>query len=257
MNFKCQKVSMIFAALEKVSDSLSLFDLLFGKRYEDDTIENRTLYDLEITAKRARSLRNDYAFVALWLLTIPAMTFGVFFIGLSLNRFHIKTLIFSIFLSAVFMIVGNNFKHKKSAVELRYEAAQEEYDDLERKKQMLDWANSIFKFDVAVVDRVFEKLEGKLFDYSFDKFKTENRKPRYFEIDELFFEKLEAFLDLRESYNNYNADIQTQQNYNEIKSLLHKHACEYYMSLENFNVKQGKTMVDVTLKIFKELEGKA
>lgn len=237
------------------SNTISLFDLLFGKNYENDTIENRTLYDLEITADRAQSLRNDYAFLALWFLTIPAMTFAVFFIGLSLNKFHIKTLIFSIFLSAVFMIISNNFKHKKSAVELRYEAAREEYDDLERKKQMLDSANSIFKFDVDV-DRVFKKLEGELFNYSFDKFKTENRKTRCLEIDELFFEKLEAFLDLRESYNNYNADIQTQQNYNEIKSLLYKHACEYYMSLEDFNVKRGKTMVDVTLKIFKELEGK-
>ena len=247
---------MIFAALEKVSDSLSLFDLLFGKNYENDTIENRTLYDLELIAKRTKELRNECGYIAHWFLMIPIMTFCVFFIGLSLNKFHIKTLTFSIFLSAVFMIIGNNFKHKKSAVELRCEAAQEEYYDLERKKQMLDSANSIFKFDVDV-DRVFEKLEGKLFNYSFDKFKTENRKPRYFEIDELFFEKLEAFLDLRESYNNYNADIQTQQNYNEIKLLLYKHACEYYRSLEDFNVKQGKTMVDVTLKTFKELEGKA
>lgn len=36
------------------SNTISLFDLLFGKNYESDTIENRTLYDLEKTAKRAK-----------------------------------------------------------------------------------------------------------------------------------------------------------------------------------------------------------
>ena len=235
---------------------MSLFDLLFGKKYENDTIENRTLYDLEITAKRARSSRNDYAFAALWLLTIPAMTFAVFFIGLSLNKFHIKTLIFSIFLSAVFMIVGNNFKHKKSAVELRYEVAKKEYDDLELKKTMLQSAHIAFKYDSCYTNAVFEKLERKLSNYLFDKFKIENRKPKYFEIDELFFGKLKAFLELKEDYHNQFADKETRESYDEIKSLLYKHACEYYESIEDFKVRQNKIMVDITLKVFKELEGR-
>jgi len=114
---------------------MSLFDLLFGKNYENDTIDKKTLYDLQLVADRAEELRNECAYIAYWFLMIPASAFVVFFIGLCVNKFHIKTLIFSIFLLAVFLMMGHDFKHKKSAVELRCEAAKKEHDDLEKKEQ--------------------------------------------------------------------------------------------------------------------------
>lgn len=235
---------------------MSLFDLLFGKKYENDTIDKKTLYDLELAANRAKLSRNECAYIAYWFLMIPASAFVVFFVGLCVNKFHIKTLIFSIFLSAVFLMMGHNFKHKKSAVELRCEAAKKEHDDLERKEQMLQFAHTAFMYDSYYNNAVFEKLEEKVHRYSFDKFHVTNRKPKYFEIDELFFGKLKAFLELKEDYHNQFADKETRKSYDEIKLLLYKHACEYYESIEDFKVRQNKIMVDITLKVFKELEGR-
>ena len=236
---------------------MSLFDLLFGKKYENDTIENETLYDLQLAANRAKVSRDECVTITLVnLIVIAGTSLIVFFMSLGVSAFPIKTLIFGILVTAILLPIWLNFKYKKSAVELRYEAAKKEYDDLELKKTMLQSAHVAFKYDSCYTNAVFEKLERKLFNYLFDKFKIENRKPKYFEIDELFFGKLKAFLELKEDYHNQFADKETRENYDEIKSLLYKHACEYYESIEDFKVRQNKIMVDITLKVFKELEGK-
>lgn len=131
-------------------------------------------------------------------------------------------------------------KKKFEALNARYESDKEKIELLYDMKWDSGFNyNGLYNY---LKNAIYDRYERGVID-------------KYWYIDELFFGKLKSFIALKKSINNsvVGMDDETTKKYNEIKQILDKSAARYYDSMLNYQQNQNKTLVEVTLNVFKEV----
>lgn len=132
-----------------------------------------------------------------------------------------------------------------------------------RAKRKLEELNARYEKDKNKVDMLLElrwdnEIYYNLYNYLNNAVRDRYRNgiiEKYWYIDEMFFGKLNSFVTLKKSIGCGSSalDSETAQKYIEIENILAKSAEKYYNSMINYQLNQNKTLVEVTLNVFKEV----